>query len=276
MQGQINLIALSKSQPLLEEIENLTARENYIHLVSIGCNLHLPLKRLLSLNSFPIHKSVMFIDNLSINNALTIESLEKNNKIIKSKNIKTIVYTASDNTSYWNKLLELNVNSMLHNSTTPLKDHLIQHIYDIKNQKYINPYKKFIDTITTVTEELNCYDGPIISFITKRNWDKDSTDFIYHNQNDMLLIKEKGKISFADSLHYLGANVEEIIQGLTTTEKRLLIFIAEGKENKQIADEFFRSARTIEKHKSNIKLKCGFRTMHELYLFKEKIKLSMK
>lgn len=56
--------------------------------------------------------------------------------------------------------------------------------------------------------------------------------------------------------------------------------MVKGKENKQIAEELFKSTRTIDTHKTNMKTKYGFKTIQELYLFAyknvEKIKSSLK
>ncbi|MBZ0202408.1 MAG: response regulator transcription factor [Ignavibacteria bacterium] len=54
---------------------------------------------------------------------------------------------------------------------------------------------------------------------------------------------------------------------LTPTELQILKLIALSKTNSQIADELFRSIRTIENHRNNICSKLGLKGPHALLLF---------
>ncbi len=54
---------------------------------------------------------------------------------------------------------------------------------------------------------------------------------------------------------------------LTPTELQILKLIAQSKTNSQIADELFRSIRTIENHRNNICSKLGLKGPHALLLF---------
>lgn len=54
---------------------------------------------------------------------------------------------------------------------------------------------------------------------------------------------------------------------LTTTEKQILALIAQNKTSHQIADELFRSIRTIENHRNNICAKLRLKGPHALLLF---------
>ncbi len=54
---------------------------------------------------------------------------------------------------------------------------------------------------------------------------------------------------------------------LTTTEKQILGLIAQNKTSHQIADELFRSVRTIENHRNNICAKLGLKGPHALLIF---------
>ncbi len=44
---------------------------------------------------------------------------------------------------------------------------------------------------------------------------------------------------------------------LTAAEKKIIVFISEGKSSKEIADELFVSSKTVENHRSNICKKLG-------------------
>jgi DNA-binding NarL/FixJ family response regulator len=54
---------------------------------------------------------------------------------------------------------------------------------------------------------------------------------------------------------------------LTQTEKQILKLIAQNKTSHQIADELFRSIRTIENHRNNICAKLGLKGPHALLLY---------
>ena len=282
MQDQINLFAVSDSSSLLEGLEKLPLNENGISIYSSTCNFHLPH---LFYNSAPMVKSsVLFIDNLSISNKTIINCLEKNKIILNNNGINTIVYTGSDSKKYLNTLLDLNVNGILLNEETPLKDFLIHNFYHEQYSEqvrlnYSNTGKKFIDTIKSVCCELNYYDGAILSLIQKRNWGKASANLNSLNTESGLVVNKAIIIKPTEYVNNLLFNAEEIIRKLTTIEKILLIKMAEGKENKQIAEELFKSTRTIDTHKTNMKTKYGFRTIQQLYLFAykyaEKIKESL-
>ncbi len=54
-----------------------------------------------------------------------------------------------------------------------------------------------------------------------------------------------------------GNGINETINSLTPTEKKILKLIAQNKTNKEIGEELFISYRTAEKHRSNIVSKLG-------------------
>ena len=54
---------------------------------------------------------------------------------------------------------------------------------------------------------------------------------------------------------------------LTNAEKEILKLIAQNKTSAQIADELFRSVRTIENHRNNICNKLGLKGPHALLLY---------
>lgn len=54
---------------------------------------------------------------------------------------------------------------------------------------------------------------------------------------------------------------------LTPTELQILKLISQNKTNSQIAEELFRSVRTVENHRNNIVNKLGLKGPHALLLF---------
>lgn len=61
---------------------------------------------------------------------------------------------------------------------------------------------------------------------------------------------------------------------LTTAEKEILKLIAQNKTSAQIAEELFRSVRTIENHRNNICNKLGLKGPHALLLYAIQHKLA--
>lgn len=57
------------------------------------------------------------------------------------------------------------------------------------------------------------------------------------------------------------------LERLTSSEKEILKLIAQNKTSAQIADELFRSVRTIENHRNNICNKLGLKGPHALLLY---------
>lgn len=60
---------------------------------------------------------------------------------------------------------------------------------------------------------------------------------------------------------------ENDLDKLTPSELQILKLIAQNKTSVQIADELFRSVRTIENHRNNICSKLGLKGPHSLLLF---------
>lgn len=60
---------------------------------------------------------------------------------------------------------------------------------------------------------------------------------------------------------------DSLLDKLTASELQILKLIAENKTSAQIADELFRSVRTIENHRNNICSKLGLKGPHALLLF---------
>lgn len=67
----------------------------------------------------------------------------------------------------------------------------------------------------------------------------------------------------ADSL----ASQSTLLKELTTSERRVLLLVAESKTNKEIAGKMFISVRTVEHHRSNICAKLGLTGRNALLSF---------
>jgi len=72
-----------------------------------------------------------------------------------------------------------------------------------------------------------------------------------------------GRRNQADSL----ASQSTLLDGLTASERRVLLLVAESKTNKEIAEKMFISVRTVEHHRSNICAKLGLTGKNALLSF---------
>ncbi len=82
-------------------------------------------------------------------------------------------------------------------------------------------------------------------------------------QESVLAYREQIRRSRAD----VSADDEAIYQQLTRREKEVLILVARGYTNREIAERLERSVRTIEKHRFNLMKKAGFHNKAELIQF---------
>ncbi len=272
MRDQINLFAVSENPSLLGGLEKFKLKEIGISLCSGTCNFHLPVKHLFNSSAAQLNNSVVFIDNLSVSRTAASQFLIKNKTILYDAGVKTIIYTGCDNRKYLSTLLDLNVNGILLNEETPLKNFFMHNLYH-KNYSekerlfYLNTGKKFIEVVKTVSCGYNYYDGPVLSLILKRNWSKNTIKLNKTPYEKDLIINAAIDNHVLNKIHRMFPNVEEIIHQLTAREKEVILCIADGKQNKQIARELFVSVRTVDTHKTNLMQKYGFKTANELYLF---------
>jgi DNA-binding NarL/FixJ family response regulator len=63
------------------------------------------------------------------------------------------------------------------------------------------------------------------------------------------------------------ASQSTLLDGLTASERRVLLLVAESKTNKEIAEKMFISVRTVEHHRSNICAKLGLTGKNALLSF---------
>jgi len=64
-----------------------------------------------------------------------------------------------------------------------------------------------------------------------------------------------------------GPEVDERLKGLTPQESRILSLLAEGKTNRQIADEMYLAEKTVKNYVSNLLAKMGMRRRTEAAVY---------
>ncbi|TFE01200.1 MULTISPECIES: response regulator transcription factor [Jeotgalibacillus] len=107
-----------------------------------------------------------------------------------------------------------------------------------------------------------------VSYLLKTSKAKDIADAIRktHNGETVLEPEVTGKV-----MQRMRGGVPKLLhQDLTDREKEILLLVAEGKTNQEIADELYIALKTVKTHVSNIlgKLEVQDRTQAVIYAFK--------
>lgn len=272
MPATINLFALSSSDSVLEGIDNLLREKQEINLVGNSKDFK-PTLYYFNSSISSRRNSVIFIDDNSIEKKKIVNYLQTPHTMHSAK---TLIYTDSINNKYLNRLWVSNVNGILHNRETPLRDFFKQYKEEKESvsksrRVYLKIERKFIDTIKLVGSGCNCYDGLVSSLILGRYlWAKEA-NLIDSIKDLSKETEEKEKLNEKNSSEQFN-NEAEKIKLLTEREEEILLRIAEGKTNFEIAEELFISAGTVEQHKAHIIRKLGIRNTHELFIFAYKNK----
>ncbi len=101
------------------------------------------------------------------------------------------------------------------------------------------------------------------AFVVKDKIAEDITDCL----NDVMNGKHYISPSISSYLFADKITEKKSLEELTPTELKILKMIGEMKTSQQIADELFRSIRTIENHRNNICQKLGLKGAHALMGF---------
>jgi len=76
-----------------------------------------------------------------------------------------------------------------------------------------------------------------------------------------------GEVSQALTRGLRQRTAQEAGDGLTEREKEVLLLIAEGRSNKEIAEELHISIKTVKTHVSNLLMKCGLEDRTQLAVY---------
>ena len=106
--------------------------------------------------------------------------------------------------------------------------------------------------------------GGAIEFLTKPFRDQDLLDAV-----NLGLARDRVRRAQSEALSALRTRFEV----LTLRERRILIQVAQGRRNKQIAGEMGIAEATVKVHRSNIMRKMRIASLAELYHIADKLKL---
>lgn len=268
--NEINIYALSANPSTTENISALLRSEKYICLTGYYNSLNNGLKHLGKKETPLKENDILFIDDFSFNKSNTIKLLNSTSRSIVDN--KTIIYTDSFDNRYVKDLSRLNINGILHKQKTKLFPvDLIQNETKQVKRQYT---EKFISLIKSINQGIVCYDSLINSILLRKYaWARDLNEF----EQIPGKAEERGKQNIPEILGYDSETVAAYIKNLTHREKEILLLIAQGKQNKTIANELNISIGTVEQHKEHIiKKKLKLKSTTELIIFAAKIETILK
>ena len=163
---------------------------------------------------------------------------------------RRILYTNSLNRSYIRDLCNSQIQGIIHKKDTIL----FCKRKSMNERVLIQNKEKFIKILKLVNEGCTFYDNIITTMLPKRYaWAKSDTQMTMQE-----FLKNDDK--------YLQKNIEKIYL-LTKREKEILMLIAKGIQNKEIASTLHISTGTVEQHKVHIVEKMNLRNTKELAKF---------
>ncbi len=265
---RINLHAISNSPIFSAGLTSLFRQNNEICLSNCFSSFNSALNYFNCNFSSQKNNNVVFIDDLSLNKAETVDFL-KGYGDSKLEEIKSIVYTDSVNPEYFHDILSSKARCILHDYETPLRNSLIMltdHGSQSITQTNLNfnnmrltwgqVNEKLIRIITLVGINCNCHDSIIMNSIKLKgfNWARGDVNC---DRPLQVLMPFRGEL-------YVAA---EEINLLSKRGKEILLKIAEGEKNNEIAEEIHVSPDTVAQHKVHMIKKLGLKSAHELTVF---------
>jgi DNA-binding NarL/FixJ family response regulator len=95
--------------------------------------------------------------------------------------------------------------------------------------------------------------------------------YILKDEDELLLLAIKcilsGKTFYSPRVEAFDKQFDHVLGSLTTREKDVIAFIAQGLSNKEISERIFVSIETVKTHKKNIKLKLGTDSARDMVNF---------
>ncbi len=269
---EINIYPVAVNPDIVKNISSFIKDEPHLHLASYSNNIKSLTENFEKGSASKKYLNIFFIDDFSLDKSQIVNFLRSTapSSINNKNRDKRLIYTDSLNGNYIKNIISTNVCCILHKNETrfSLTDYRVNNSTK-QSRYYENKFfkagnEKFIKTLKLVEQGSICYDGIINSFLLrKRLWARVSDEFILYPQ------KSGGQINL-NPRRDIEQHQEEVISNvlkLTKREKEILMLIAEGMQNKEIASIFYISIGTIEQHKAHIIEKMNLRNTKELSKF---------
>ncbi len=214
MQPKINLYAVSAGTSFLEGLGKFLKKENEICLAGCYRGFDSALKRFKNDNTSLPNNKIIFIDDISLDKIQTLNFLKNFQPGFRLDEIKTIVYTNSIDSGYLRGLWSSNVNAILHEKETRIKDLFVTEkfrksavsIYTKISRPLVSVQTstKLIETIKAVNNGINCYDSIVRNFMSRRDkWAIDNTKAksIIKNQDALKFNETSAALRGRDARH---------------------------------------------------------------------------
>ena len=260
---KINFYTVSPGSEKTEFIQDLFKPEKHINF---GGNFH----NFSDTTKFAKHDtsqkpSLILINDYSFNKNDVLNLVNENGLL---EEYKKILYTASTDRNYINRLCNSKINGILHKQDTHLFGKYNRTLPAVKQGK-----EKLIQIINLVNDGCTFYDSKITSLLPKRYaWAR-------NDANDKLI----PQITEETLSWQLKETSEKILQEwillmrwLSTREKEILLLIARGRQNKEMAIELNISVGTVEQHKNHIIQKLRLKSTIELIIFSVRMETIIK
>lgn len=248
--NEINIYTLATSLTIAKDLKKYLNTEKSIRLAGHfnDCN-----ETINSIRKNNIYGSnILFINDYSLNKYNLLNFLNETTTHNFVDVPKKILYTNSCDHSYVNRLFDLQIAGIIHQKDTPM--FVTRNVDDKNANTIVESKKKFIKIVKLVNEGCTFYDSLITTMLPKRYaWAKSDTQTMiqeFLNNDDKYLQKIIEKIAL-----------------LTEREKEILMLIAKGIQNKEIASMLHISTATVEQHKAHIIEKINLINTKELTKF---------
>ena len=259
---QINLYTISKRNDTFRNIKALLKTVNNIEVADFSKSFNNIEKLYIEKDILLSRNSILFINDESINKNSLFEFLIKTLSSDSSIEAKKILYTASTNKDYINNLIQFNFNGIIHSKETPLLVNNAERKKDFQSTKVSK--EKFIKIIRLIEIGCNCYDNSITSMTPKRYaWARDGNRNFVSNPITELDLHEQIRNDAESSLQ----KTILFIRKLSLREREVLLLIAKGIKNLNIARELNLAVTTVETHKANMLKKLELKTTYDLLIF---------
>ncbi len=239
MQPIINLYAVSARTSFLEGLEKMLKKEKSIFLAGSYRSFDSALKHIKlaypagrNANSLHTNNKIIFIDDLSLDKIQTLDFIKNYKAGFRLDQVKIIVYTNSIDAGYLRELWSSNVNAILHERETRLKDIFITEKAekrDVTTYQKTSGYSesvqenyKLIEFIKAVNIGINCYDSIVRNFMSRRDkWAIDDTeaksifknrDALQPNETSLTLIGKNAGYVQDLSFQYVNAKENEKVK----------------------------------------------------------------
>ncbi len=210
--------------------------------------------------STPIKEPLIFIiRDYSFKKEDVLNFVNQSSDISALSHYKKILYTKSINKNYINNLSNSNINGILHKLDTPLFVKQNRYLPELKQVK-----EKLIKILKLVSDGGTYYDSEITQHLPKKHaWARNETKAAF----DTPVTEAVLSWQTPENTEKMLQETIPLIKLLSLREKEILLLIAEGRKNIEIAKQLNISTATVDTHKAHMLKKLGLKSTTDLIIF---------